>query len=101
VFNIRGDQRLQLVRQLLTAALNMAAGGATFPNFAACNVVCQDLGASTTQLSACIDQTDAYNQSGDAVTAPLDPPGAASPGPCGAAFETACTALTPGSCAVP
>src|SRR6266481_590475 len=99
--NIGGDQRLQLVRQLLTAALNMAAGGATFPNFAACNAVCQDPGASVTQLSDCIGQTDTYNQSGDGVAAPFDPPGPASPGPCGAAFETPCTVLTPALCAQP
>ena len=99
--NIRGDQRLQLVRQLLTAALNMAAGGATFPNFAACNSVCQDPLASTTQLSDCIDQTDTYNQSGDGVAAPFEPPGPAAPGLCGAAFETPCTVLTPALCAQP
>jgi len=99
--NIRGDQRLQLVRQLLTAALNMAAGGAIFPNFAACNAVCQDPLASTTQLSACIDRTDTYNQSGDGVAAPFDPPGPAAPGLCGAAFETPCTVLTPALCAQP
>ena len=99
--NIGGDQRLQLVRQLLTAALNMAAGGATFPNFAACNAVCQDPGASVTQLSDCIDQTDTYNQSGDGVAAPFDPPGRAAPGLCGAAFETPCTVLTPALCAQP
>ena len=99
--NIRGDQRLQLVRQLLTAALNMAAGGATFPNFAACNSVCQDPLASTTQLSDCIDQTDTYNQSGDGVAAPFEPPGPAAPGLCGAAFETPCTVLTPATCAQP
>jgi len=99
--NIRGDQRLQLVRQLLTAALNMVAGGATFPNFAACNSVCQDPLASTTQLSDCIDQTDTYNQSGDGVAAPFEPPGPAAPGLCGAAFETPCTVLTPATCAQP
>ena len=98
---IGGDQRLQLVRQLLTAALNMAAGGATFPNFAACNAVCQDPGASVTQLSDCIDQTDTYNQSGDGVAAPFEPPGPAAPGLCGAAFETPCTVLTPATCAQP
>jgi len=71
--------RGQLVRQLLTAALNMAAGGATFPNFAACNAVCQDPGASVTQLSDCIDQTDTYNQSGDGVAAPVRPAGSCRP----------------------
>src|SRR3989442_20783 len=99
--NIGGDQRLQLVRQLLTAALNMAAGGATFPNFAACNAVCQDPGASVTQLSDCINQTDAYNQNGDAITAPFHPPGPAAPGPCGAAFATPCTVLTAALCGPP
>ena len=79
----------------------MAAGGATFPTFAACNAVCQDPLASTTRLSDCINQTDAYNQSGDAITAPFDPPDSAAPGPCGAAFETPFTVLTPALCAQP
>src|SRR3989475_9057647 len=99
--NIGGDQRLQLVRQLLTAALNMAAGGATFPKFAACNAVCQDPGAAVTQLSGCIDHTGTDNQSDDGVAAPVDPPGRAAPGLCGAAFETPCTVLTPALCAQP
>jgi hypothetical protein len=97
---IHGDQQTELLRQLLTAALTMAAGGSSFGDYAACDAVCRDPNASTMALAGCVDDTDAFNQSGDNVTAPFDPPGAAQAGPCQAAFETPCEVLTPGSCAV-
>ena len=98
---MKGVQRAQLLRHLVTAALNMAAGGRNYPGYAPCNAVCLNNAATTSQLANCIDQTDAYNNSGDNVMAPWDPPGAANPGPCQAAFETDCTVLAPGPCAAP
>ena len=95
---VHGNHRSQLVRQLITAALTMAGNGATYANFAACDAVCQDAGATAAELSDCIDEVDAFNQSGDNVTAPFDPPGAAEPAPCEAAFATSCTVLSPGGC---
>jgi len=95
---IRGNQRLQLMRQLLTAALNMAAGGANFSQYGGCDATCQNSTASTTDLASCIDQVDSYNQSGDAVTSPWDPPGPADPGTCQSCFESSCTLLSPMGC---
>jgi hypothetical protein len=97
----RGDQRVQLLRHLLTAALTMAAGGANFTGFAACDAVCQSPSASAMDLADCIDAADTFNQSGDAVPAPFDPPGPADSAPCQAAFATPCTVLAPGPCAAP
>ena len=99
--DVQGDQRVQLVRQLVTAALNLAAGGAPFADFARCNALCQDGSATVFALAVCIDETDAYNNSGDVMPAPFDPPGPADPGPCVAAFATACTVAAPSSCTVP
>jgi hypothetical protein len=98
---VHGDQRAQLLRQLLTAALTMAADGATYPDFSACDAVCRDPGASTGGLAGCIDGTDAFNNSGDNIFAPWDPPGPAQSGACEAAFETACAVLTPTTCTLP
>lgn len=97
----RGNQRLQLARQLTGAALTMAAGGATFTGFDVCNARCADPNATATALSGCVDETSAFNQSGDSQLAPFDPPGRASTGPCQRAQRTACTLLAPTSCAVP
>jgi len=99
--SVQGDQRLQLVRHLVAAALNMAAGGASFSDFASCDSVCQNGSASTSALADCINETDAYNNSGDAIPAPFDLLGSVDPAPCRAAFATACTILAPSSCAVP
>jgi hypothetical protein len=79
----------------------MAADGATYAQFAACDAVCQDSGATTMELANCIDETDAFNNSGDGVMAPWDPPGPANDRPCQQAFATACTVLVPGTCAAP
>jgi hypothetical protein len=94
----RGNQRVQLARQLVGAALNVAAGGAPYPGLAGCNAVCADPGATSASLTACLDATDAYNNSGDAVTSPWDPPGAASTVPCDLALNTPCTLLDPAQC---
>lgn len=96
-----GDLRLQLARQLTAAGLTMAAGGATFGDYAACNALCADPGTPGAALSACIDSTDVFNNSGDAFTAPFDPPGPANPTPCQVAHDTPCTVLAPGSCGAP
>jgi hypothetical protein len=96
----QGDQRLQLVRQLTGAALSTAAGGAQFDP-RACNAVCQDPAATAAALSACIDAADAFNNSGDGVTAPWDPAGPADPRPCDLAAKSPCTILDPSACASP
>lgn len=97
-----GDQRLQLVRQLTAAALNVAAGStAVFSNLASCNATCADANATGTALSTCESDADGFNNSGDNVTAPFDPPGAADSSLCDVAGDTACTYLDPGACAVP
>jgi hypothetical protein len=97
---VHGVHRRQLVRQLLTAALNMAAGGATYAGFAACDAVCQSPGATNDALSACIADADAYNMSGDNLMSPFDPAGPADPTACEAAFATACDVTEPATCAV-
>ena len=95
----RGDQRLQLVRQLTAAALSVAAGGGAI-DLDPCNATCADAGASTTALADCIDAVDAYNQSGDAITAPWGSV-SADPGPCDLAALTPCTFVAPSACSVP
>ncbi len=99
--SVQGDQQTQLLRQLLTAALTTAAGGAAFVDFGTCDAVCQDPNASSGALAQCINATDMFNQSGDNLPSPIDTGGAANPGPCQAAFATPCTVLDPSSCAVP
>jgi hypothetical protein len=99
--SVHGDQRTQLLRQLIAAALNMAAGDATFGDYGLCDSICQDSGASLSALSTCIDATDAFNQSGDHIPAPFDPPGPADSKPCSNAFNTDCTVLAPAPCAAP
>lgn len=94
----QGDQRLQLVRQLLTAALNSSGGCATFADFAACNAVCTNPNATTAEITACGNDADAFNNSGDNVPAPFDTGGAANPGPCKASRSNGCTVLDPASC---
>jgi hypothetical protein len=97
----QSDQRLQLARQLTAAALTMEAGGATFVDFVTCNAICADAGSPTLSVSACIDETNTFNLSGDNVVATFDPVGNADSGPCQQADATACVVLDPGSCAVP
>jgi hypothetical protein len=96
---VHGDQRRQLVRQLTAAGLTMAAGGATFTNFGACDTVCQNPSATTSDLADCIEQTDDFNLSGDSLPSPIDTGGGADPDPCEAAFVTACWVLDGPSCA--
>jgi hypothetical protein len=93
----QGDQRLQLARSLLAAALTEAAGGAQFDGFDACNTVCQDPNASADDIGTCITATDSFNQSGDNLSSPLAE-GAASSGPCKSALASACTVLNPSAC---
>jgi hypothetical protein len=94
-----GDQRLQLARQLMAAALNIAAGGAPYSGFSACNTVCQT-SSDPMALANCIDSTDVYNNSGDNVPAPF-PSTSADSKPCQKAHGTACTILVPANCAAP
>jgi hypothetical protein len=93
--------RAQLARQLLTAALNGAGGGAVFGDLSRCNTICADADAPTSDISGCIDEADGFNNSGDALPAPFDPAGAADPGACKKAQATACTVVQRSLCAVP
>jgi hypothetical protein len=97
----RGNQQLQLIRQLTGAALNIAAGGAPWSGFAACNAACADPNASSMTLFDCIDAADSYNQSGDNVAAPWDPPGSASTASCDLAQKSKCTLLDTSGCTTP
>ena len=97
-----GYQRLHLMRQLVTAALNLLSGSsATFSNYLSCDVTCQDLDASESAVASCISQTDGFNESGDPLPAPWDPAGPADPTPCQFAGDTPCLALYPDTCLVP
>ncbi len=98
---VSGGGRLQLARQLVTAALNMSGGGAVFVDFARCNAICANANAATNDVTGCIDEADGYNNSGDNVTAPFDPPGAASTSACKQAQGTACTVIQRDLCAAP
>lgn len=93
-----GDSRLQLVRQLTTAALNIRLGGRPFANFAACNAVCQNDHAYSWDIDRCIQSADDYNSSGDNIVAPFDPAGMADSTPCTQALATSCTVLSPWRC---
>jgi hypothetical protein len=94
----KGDQRLQLVRQLTAAALTMQAGGATFGEFDECNALCVN-GGSIFELGDCINGADNFNNSGDYLVAPFDEVESGHPEFCQIAHNTACNVLTPGSCA--
>src|SRR5262245_30608774 len=94
-----GDSRLQLTRQLITAGLNEAAGGALFPDLVRCNALCANPASSSLDLDTCITEADGFNNSGDNLPAPFDPPGAADTGPCQDAEGTDCDVLTPSVCA--
>lgn len=97
----QGNSRLQLVRQLITAALTNALGGAVFPDLTRCNAVCANPLSAQLDVNTCVNQADAFNNSGDNLQAPFDPPGSADTAPCQAAHGTACTVLNPGACAAP
>jgi hypothetical protein len=96
-----GDQRLQLVRQLTAAALNIAAGSsASFPEFVSCNATCANPSSSTYALSTCESKADGFNNSGDCLADCFPSHGAADSTPCGIAGDTRCTVLSPSYCAV-
>jgi hypothetical protein len=103
----QGTQQLQLIRQLTAAALNCLISGdlsetcaALLPAWATCNTTCQDVNATTQQLTACIDLIDDFNN-GVSAAAPgcheqplvgagldFDPPGpAGSSKACNAAIQ--------------
>jgi len=94
----QGDGRLQLVRQLTAAALTMAAGGATYTNFTACDTLCASGGGSVTDVGDCIASADNFNNSGDNLAAPFDGFESGSPEYCRIAHATECTVLDPDSC---
>ena len=96
----QGDQRFQLVRQLTAAALSTAAGGAQFDP-TVCNAVCVNPQSTTSQITACIDAADGFNNSGDNIAAPWGSPGPANSAPCQLAADTECTVLNPGLCLAP
>ena len=94
----KGDQRLQLVRQLTAATLTMSAGGATFDQLDECNALCIT-GGSIFELGDCINAADNFNNSGDYLVATFDEFDSGHPEFCQIAHNTACNVLTPGSCA--
>jgi hypothetical protein len=68
-----GDIRLQLVRQLTAAALNCVISGGPANcsgtpiftgTFSTCNTLCQNSGASTSSITACINSLDCLNNGG-------------------------------------
>ena len=96
-----GNQRLQLVRELTAAALNMAAGSsATFSQFAYCNGVCTNLSASSSAIASCITQADNFNSSGECKTACWTGSDYVDSAACDSATYSSCTILSPSSCAV-
>jgi len=94
-----GRPRFQCCRQLMAAALNGAAGGATFTDLASCNAICGDPNSAAADVQACISAADAFNQSGDNLDLPF-PSGPAKSGPCKNAADTDCTIIHPTNCAV-
>jgi hypothetical protein len=98
---VEGESKIQLARSLMAAALTMAGGGATFTDFAACNMVCEDPAAEKEDISACIDAAGAFNGSGDDVDCPFDTGGAANSTPCRNAKDTDCLIVVGGSCKNP
>jgi hypothetical protein len=94
----KGDQRLQLVRQLTAAALTMAAGGATFADFDACNAMCANGTGSIYDVGDCINSADAFNNSGDNLPAPFDGVESGYPEYCQMAHNSDCDVLDPQTC---
>jgi hypothetical protein len=95
----KGDQRLQLVRQLTAAALTMALeGGATFGDFEACNTLCANGTGSVYELGDCINSADNFNNSGDYLPAPFDGIDNGAPDYCRLAYRTPCNILDPERC---
>jgi hypothetical protein len=97
---IEGIQRRQLARQLMAASLNVAAGGAPFPQLAACNAICANPASPDAAVTGCINDADAYNNSGDKIGLPFDP-GSANSKPCKLAQNTDCVIIDPPTCAAP
>ena len=93
-----GDQRLQLARQLTAAALTMAAGGATYGDFGACNTLCANGTGSIYAVGDCINSADNFNNSGDNLSAPFDGFESGSTTTCQLAHMTGCNILDPESC---
>ena len=108
--NVDGDQRAQLLRHLVTAALSKAGGGKTFQHFDECDAVCQNPNATASQMADCIDEADENNQSGDDCDdddddgdpshshGMFDSHTPADPNPCQSAFGTSCDVLTQHGC---
>jgi hypothetical protein len=94
----KGDQRLQLVRQLTAAALTMAAGGATYTDFATCNAYCANGTGSIYDVGDCINSADNFNNSGDNLPAPFDGVESGYPEFCQIAHGTPCNVLEPDTC---
>lgn len=96
---VRSASRVQLARQLMAAALNMAAGGQSFGNYALCNAACANPNAAASTISNCINTIDTYNNSGDAIAAPFDGMEKGDDDPCSLAKGTACLITAPLTCA--
>ncbi|HET9481316.1 MAG TPA: hypothetical protein VFP98_06120, partial [Candidatus Polarisedimenticolia bacterium] len=96
---VKGDQRLQLARQLTAAALNcvVSDGDADCSEtalyaaiFAECNMACADSGASTMALASCISRVDCLNNGGVVLGN-----GFCQTGSCGGELEAPCNKETP------
>jgi hypothetical protein len=94
----RGNQRAQLLRQLVAARLTQAAGGATYGAFGSCESFCAN-GGSIYDLGGCINSLDAFNNSGDNLPAPFDGMDGGYAEFCQLAYGTDCTVFDPTSCA--
>jgi len=93
-----GQQRLQFLRLLVTARLTSEAGGAPFPDYAACDALCTAGTGTIRQNGECINALDAFSYSGDDLPAPFDGFEDGTTAFCQMAFATPCNVLVPGTC---
>lgn len=111
--SVRGEQRLQLARQLTAAALNCVisngdpgcSGTPLFAGiFSSCNITCASSGSSSSAITSCIADLDCLNNGGRVLSNGFCQTGTCSGGPetpCNAASgcpeEASCIPL-PGTC---
>jgi hypothetical protein len=86
----------QCCRQLMAAALNGAAGGATFGDLSHCNDVCGNPNSTQADVDTCENAADAFNNSGDNIAFPPGfKNGPVNTTPCKNAGNTACLIIEP------
>ena len=76
----------------------MAAGGRTYADWSGCNTYCATGTGSIYDVGDCINSADAFNNSGDNLSAPFDGVESGAPEYCQMADNTACQVLDPPSC---